>query len=129
MKMKQTVIAATILACILGMAAGQAAAQGSGSKAQTETRVLKKQTLCPVSGNAIDTRTYVDHQGKRVYFSNKDNAAKFMANPEKYLKQMAEDGIALEATPASNGSGAKSKASEARAPEHPTSRHEGSGSK
>lgn len=53
---------------------------------------LKPQTTCPVMGEKIDRDVYVDYKGQRVYFCCTSCAAKFKADPEKYLKVMAKNG-------------------------------------
>ena len=57
------------------------------------------QTTCPVMGNKISKKIYEDHQGKRVYFCCSDCPKAFKANPEKFMKKMADEGITLEDTP------------------------------
>lgn len=112
MKMKQALLATVILAGLLGMTTGATAAEGSGSKPQAKAQASNKQSLCPIDGKAIDTNAYVDYQGWRVYLCCEDCAAKFKADPAKYLKKLAEDGIVLEPAPARSapryeGSGTK----------------------
>lgn len=56
----------------------------------------KPQTLCPVSGDAVNKSVYVDYQGQRVYFCCDKCPAKFKADPEKYFAQFAKEGIVPE---------------------------------
>ena len=56
---------------------------------------VKPQTKCPVTGEPIDKAIYVDYQGQRIYFCCKMCPAKFKADPEKYFKQFADEGILL----------------------------------
>jgi len=56
----------------------------------------KPQTLCPVSGKAIDKTVYVDYQGQRVYFCCNKCPAAFKADPEKYFAQFEKEGTVLE---------------------------------
>ncbi len=45
------------------------------------------QKRCPVSGKAIEKKeVYVDYEGRRIYFADKESATKFAAEPLKYLK-------------------------------------------
>jgi YHS domain-containing protein len=45
------------------------------------------QKRCPVSGKAIENKeVYVDYEGRRIFFSDKECATKFAAEPLKYLK-------------------------------------------
>ena len=57
------------------------------------------QTTCPVLGNPIDKSLYEDYQGKRVYLCCKRCPKKFKADPDKYIKKMADEGVVLEDTP------------------------------
>ena len=61
--------------------------------------VAGTQTTCPVMGGKINKKYYEDYQGKRVYFCCPDCPKKFKANPAKYTKKMADEGITLEDTP------------------------------
>jgi YHS domain-containing protein len=58
----------------------------------------KTQTVCPVSGEAIDKATspHVDWQGQRIYFCCTKCPVKFKADPEKYFATIAEAGVELE---------------------------------
>ena len=45
------------------------------------------QERCPVSGKALTSKEFfTDYQGRRIYFSDKECAATFAADPVKYLK-------------------------------------------
>jgi YHS domain-containing protein len=60
--------------------------------------IAGEQTVCPVSGEAIDKATspHVDWEGQRVYFCCNKCPAKFKADPEKYFAKLAEAGVELE---------------------------------
>ncbi len=60
---------------------------------------LKPQTVCPVMGGEIDKDVYVDYQGHRVYFCCASCKAEFQKDPEKYMKKLEEDKVALEKSP------------------------------
>lgn len=60
----------------------------------------KPQTTCPVLGGNIDKNVYADYQGKRIYFCCPGCDTEFKKDPEKYLKKMREEGIALKPAPA-----------------------------
>jgi len=53
----------------------------------------KKQTLCPVMGNKIDTTVFADIQGQRVYFCCSGCISKMKADPDEYFKKSAEQGV------------------------------------
>ncbi len=60
----------------------------------------KAQTTCPMmKGNPINKKIYVDHKGKRVYFCCSDCTKTFKADPDKYMKQMADAGVILKDVP------------------------------
>jgi len=58
----------------------------------------KPQTVCPVSGQAIDKAKspHVDYQGQRIYFCCDKCPVKFKADPDKYFEKMASEGVVLE---------------------------------
>jgi multidrug efflux pump subunit AcrA (membrane-fusion protein)/YHS domain-containing protein len=46
------------------------------------------QTLCPVMGNPIDPKVFVDYRGVRVYFCCPACIEKFRADPAKYIPKL-----------------------------------------
>ena len=62
---------------------------GAAHPAGAPTEIAQK--TCPVMGGKIDPSIYVDHNGQRVYFCCKQCVETFKADPEKYLKKLAED--------------------------------------
>lgn len=46
-----------------------------------------EQTACPVSGKAINTAIFTDHEGERVYFCCNGCKASFEKDPAKYMKK------------------------------------------
>lgn len=56
-----------------------------GAKGQT---VASVQTICPVSGEAINSEVWVDHGGRRVFFSDTKHVAVFTAAPGEYLSNL-----------------------------------------
>lgn len=57
---------------------------------------LKRQTLCPVMGGAIDSTMYTEYQGQRIYFCCPGCAGTFLDDPESYFEQAAKDSILFE---------------------------------
>ncbi|MDA8305698.1 MAG: YHS domain-containing protein [Deltaproteobacteria bacterium] len=57
------------------------------------------QTKCPVLGNKINKKVFVDYHGKRVYFCCPVCEAQFKKNPEKYLQKMKAEGVTPTKTP------------------------------
>lgn len=56
----------------------------------------KAQATCPVMGGPINREVFADHEGKRVYFCCPDCIEAFKKEPQKYLKKLQDDGVALE---------------------------------
>jgi YHS domain-containing protein len=59
----------------------------------TPPKVFKPQTVCPVMGKPIDSASYTDIQGQRVYFCCGGCEKKLKADPDKYFKQAAAEGV------------------------------------
>jgi YHS domain-containing protein len=57
------------------------------------------QTACPVMGGKVDRSVFTDYQGKRIYFCCSGCVDDFKKNPDKYMKQIEEQGIVLEQAP------------------------------
>jgi YHS domain-containing protein len=62
---------------------------------------VKPQTVCPVTGEAINKDLFADYEGKRVYFCCADCIKEFNKEPAKYVKKMEAEGITLDKTPVS----------------------------
>ena len=56
----------------------------------TEDEQSGEQTLCPVMGNPIDKKYFVEYQGKKVYFCCPGCDKMFLAEPEKYLDKLPQ---------------------------------------
>ena len=57
------------------------------------------QTTCPMSGNPVDKKGFVDHNGKRIYFCCNECPKKFEDDADAMMKKMADAGVILEDTP------------------------------
>lgn len=57
------------------------------------------QTTCPMMGNKIDKKIYVDHKGKRIYFCCDGCPKAFKADADAQMKKMADAGVILEDAP------------------------------
>lgn len=57
---------------------------------------LKSQTHCPVMGGKIDSTVFTDIQGQRVYHCCPSCIPKIKADPDKYFKKAAAQGILFE---------------------------------
>ena len=71
----------------------------SGCGKGADEAVAGTQTTCPIMGNKINKEIYEDHKGKRVYFCCQACSAKFKADPDKYMKKLADEGVTLEDAP------------------------------
>jgi len=60
---------------------------------------VKLQTTCPVMGGEINKGLFVDHNGKRIYVCCGGCIETIKKDPEKYIKQIEDKGITLDATP------------------------------
>ena len=60
---------------------------------------VKAQTVCPIMGEAVNPKVFVDYQGQRIYFCCTHCPAIFMKDPEKYVKMLKEKGMTLEKAP------------------------------
>ncbi len=63
--------------------------------------LAKDQTECPVMGGLINKNVYADHQGNRVYFCCPPCLKEFKKDPDKYVKKLKEQGVALAKSPES----------------------------
>ena len=91
----RTFVAVSLALAIVLSSAGYAPA---GEEAVNPT----PQTTCPVRGMPIDKEAFADYQGKRVYFCCPGPEAcqkGFMKDPERYIKEMEDQGITLEKAP------------------------------
>jgi YHS domain-containing protein len=53
--------------------------------------------VCPVMGNEVDPRVFVDYKGRRIAFCCPGCDESFLADPEKYLKKVDAEISAREA--------------------------------
>lgn len=86
----------TALFAVIGLAAFAHAGDKADSKAATAPKEMKHQTVCPVMGGKIDSSAYTDIQGQRVYHCCPACTEKLVADPDKYFKAAAAEGIIFE---------------------------------
>ena len=65
------------------------------------TAFAETQTVCPVMGGKIDKNLFVDADGKRIYVCCAGCIDKVKADPQKYIRQLEEQGVTLEKAPVS----------------------------
>ena len=92
--MKQSVKHLIVFAAIALMAVPALAA--NDAKKVDKPKEMKHQTVCPVMGDKIDSSSYVDIQGQRVYMCCNMCKKKIKADPDKYFEKAAADGIQFE---------------------------------
>jgi YHS domain-containing protein len=63
---------------------------------KAETVELKAQTNCPVMGGKINKEVFTDIQGQRVYHCCPGCIEPMRANPDKYFKKAAAEGVLFE---------------------------------
>ena len=86
----------TALVIILGLAVSANAGDAEKPWSSDAPKELKNQTHCPVMGGTIDSTVYTDIQGQRVYHCCPMCSEKLKADPDKYFKKAAEEGILFE---------------------------------
>ncbi len=86
----------TALAIILVASFSTYAANAKGESKKEAPKELKNQTVCPVMGGKIDSTIYTDIQGQRVYHCCPMCSKKLKADPDKYFKKAAEQGVLFE---------------------------------
>jgi len=84
----------TLMLCTLAIAAllvGCGKKDGASATPLDENGKPIAQKLCPVMGDPIDPKIYVDYNGRRIYFCCNACPPKFKADPEKYIKIVDEE--------------------------------------
>lgn len=84
------------VAAFLVFAAGLFAAEKKEKAQENLENLFTKQTHCPVMGGEIDSSAYTDIQGQRVYHCCPMCSDNLKADPDKYFKKSAEQGILFE---------------------------------
>jgi YHS domain-containing protein len=90
------IVLAAAMTLVLTAYADMETTEGQSQQIQ-KTPVL--QTGCPIMEGEINKELYADYQGKRIYFCCKGCINMFMKEPDKYMKEMEDQGITLEDTP------------------------------
>jgi YHS domain-containing protein len=57
---------------------------------------LQPQTTCPVTGDPIDKKLYIDYKGKRIYVCCSSCIDSVKKDPEKYIKKLESMGQGVE---------------------------------
>lgn len=88
--------ALTALALVFGIVLSVQAGDKDNQPVTDAPKELKNQTHCPVMGGKIDSTVYTDIQGQRVYHCCPMCSAKLKADPDKYFKKAADEGVLFE---------------------------------
>ena len=78
---------------ILGLAGCKKKTEPSAADVQKVAAAVAEnieQKTCPIMGNPIDKNSYVEYQGKKVYFCCAGCKVKFEQEPEKYLAKLPQ---------------------------------------
>jgi YHS domain-containing protein len=113
MKKMAVVASAVVVLMAVGMARAdetQQPANAAGAQA------VKSQTVCPVMGNAINKNLFMDYEGKRIYVCCPMCLPTLKKDPAKYVKQLEDQGITLDKTPAEQPKTQTTNAAAATAP-------------
>ncbi len=89
--------------CVTAMLLSAVAMGETAKNVKTDTvknaagaKQLKPQTTCPVQGDPINKKLFVDYQGKRIYVCCAGCLDQVKANPEKYIKKLESMGQGVE---------------------------------
>jgi YHS domain-containing protein len=90
----RNLVIGAVLIAIVAFTAG--AEQAKGRTITETSKELKSQTHCLVMGGEIDSTVFADIQGQRVYYCCQGCMNKFKADPDKYFKKAAAEGVLFE---------------------------------
>jgi YHS domain-containing protein len=82
-----------------GMSGSKSAGLTKDSSTATETphkKILALQTTCPVTGDPINKKLYIDYKGKRIYVCCASCINDVKKDPEKYIKKLESMGQGVE---------------------------------
>lgn len=99
-------VCGAITMCFVSAAYAQPAAavkkdtKVAAGKSTPAAKVLKPQTTCPVLGDSINKKLFVDYKGKRIFVCCEGCIADVQKDPEKYIKKLADEGQSVMTIPA-----------------------------
>ncbi|MCB2229917.1 YHS domain-containing protein [bacterium] len=88
--------ALTALVLVFGLVSVAQAGDADKKSEADAPKELKNQTHCPVMGGKIDSTVYTDIQGQRVYHCCPMCSDKLKADPDKFFKKAAGEGVLFE---------------------------------
>lgn len=97
----KSTLAAIVIATGVTFALPAIADVKSDTKSDVATQEVKgkPQTHCPVMGSPINRNNFYDYKGKRIYYCCYGCINLISKDPEKYIKQLEDQGIVLDKTP------------------------------
>jgi YHS domain-containing protein len=90
---------ALLISVVLAILAFGVVVAADSTKVATTPVMAKKQhpqEVCPVSGDKIDKKFFVDMQGQRVYFCCPKCPPVFKTHPDSLFNKAAADGVVFE---------------------------------
>jgi len=84
---------------LIAMVAMACTAVFAVEKSDKPVEAVAVQKTCPVMGGKINKALYFDYQGQRIYVCCAGCIAKIKANPDKYIKALEKQGVALDDIP------------------------------
>jgi YHS domain-containing protein len=93
---KTTILLLAAMAIAIFLATPIFAEKENPAQSEPARIEFKEQTNCPVMGGPINKEYYTDIQGQRVYHCCPACAEKLEADPDKYFKEAAEQGVLFE---------------------------------
>lgn len=97
MRTLQTAMVTIAVAMLLVVSVQADEAKPKAEPASKEVaKVLKNQTHCPVMGGKIDSTSFADIQGQRVYFCCPMCEKALREDPDKFFKKAADEGVLFE---------------------------------
>ena len=96
--MKRAMMMFVFIALVAMVAAGCGGETVADEKKPEMAKIVVKkgQTHCPIMGNPVDKKVYLDYEGKRIYFCCSPCIDKFKEDPAGYIKKMEAEGIGFE---------------------------------
>ena len=96
---KQSWVGCVLVGMFVGTLSAMAAddkAAPAATNAPAVAKEVKAQTTCPVMGEPINKKLFVDVEGKRIYVCCKACVKTVTAEPAKYVKILEDAGITLD---------------------------------
>jgi YHS domain-containing protein len=90
------VVALVVSAVVVGQTVST---KKDSTKTVIHTKQLSQQITCPIQGDTINKKLFVDYKGKRIYVCCEGCIAQVKKDPEKYIKMLEAKGQSVETIP------------------------------